>query len=266
MGDVGGCGGGRRRRRGCPPARPGPDSTKTRWSARVRASRGSCVTRTVDAAVGRAAGGEGGAHLRPQLGVQGGQRLVEQQHPRVGGQRPGERHPLGLAVGQLRRAVGRRGPGPRGRRARRRPGRPRRPGAAAAARPERDVGPGGEVREEQVVGGEHADPAATGRGGCRRRPPLAVDPDVPGPRGDEPGQACSAVVLPAPFGPSTATTSPSAAASGRSRSRAPRETRSVGVEAHRSHRPRSTPRTTTATTSIARLRATAVCGSSWRAT
>ena len=47
----------------------------------------------------------------------------------------------------------------------------------------------------------------------------------PAARWTRPASACSAVVLPAPLGPSTATTSPSPARSGRSRSRAPRETR-----------------------------------------
>ena len=40
----------------------------------------------------------------------------------------------------------------------------------------------------------------------------------------------------------------------------------VRVEAHRSHRPRSARWTATATASMSRLSATAVCGSSWSAT
>ena len=39
--------------------------------------------------------------LRPDLRVQRRQRLVEQQHLRLDGQRPGQRDPLLLAAGQL---------------------------------------------------------------------------------------------------------------------------------------------------------------------
>ena len=48
-----------------------------------------------------------GAHLLAQLGVQVGQRLVEQQHLRLDDDGAGERHALLLAPGQLGRvAVG----------------------------------------------------------------------------------------------------------------------------------------------------------------
>ena len=43
--------------------------------------------------------------LQPHLGVQRGQRLVEQQHPRLDGQRAGQRDPLLLAAGQLVRVL-----------------------------------------------------------------------------------------------------------------------------------------------------------------
>ena len=42
-----------------------------------------------------------GAHL----GVERAERLVEQQHLRVDGERAGQRHPLALAAGQLRRVA-----------------------------------------------------------------------------------------------------------------------------------------------------------------
>ena len=42
-----------------------------------------------------------GAHL----GVERAERLVEQQHLRVDGERPGQRHPLPLAAGELRRVA-----------------------------------------------------------------------------------------------------------------------------------------------------------------
>ena len=45
------------------------------------------------------------AQLQPDLGVQRGQRLVEQQHPRLDGERPGQRDPLLLAAGQLVRVL-----------------------------------------------------------------------------------------------------------------------------------------------------------------
>jgi hypothetical protein len=41
--------------------------------------------------------------LVDHLGIQGGGRLVEQHHLGIHGQRPGDRHPLLLAAGQLRR-------------------------------------------------------------------------------------------------------------------------------------------------------------------
>ena len=43
--------------------------------------------------------------LQPDLGVQRGQRLVEEQDPGLDGQRPGQRHPLLLAAGQLVRVL-----------------------------------------------------------------------------------------------------------------------------------------------------------------
>ena len=47
------------------------------------------------------------AQFRPHLGIQGAERLVQQQHLRLHRQRPGQRHPLPLPAGELRRvAVG----------------------------------------------------------------------------------------------------------------------------------------------------------------
>ena len=46
-----------------------------------------------------------GPHLLAQLGVERGQRLVEQQHIRIHHQRPRQRDPLLLAAGKLRRAA-----------------------------------------------------------------------------------------------------------------------------------------------------------------
>ena len=83
---------------------------------------------------------------------------------------------------------------------------------AAAARAERDVVQRGQVREEQVVLEHHADrpalggcPHADGRGGRGRGRRGVMCPAV---SGCSPARARSAVVLPAPLGPSSATTSP----------------------------------------------------------
>ncbi len=42
----------------------------------------------------------------PQMGVQGGERFIQQEQLGVGGQHPGQGHPLGLPAGQLGRAPG----------------------------------------------------------------------------------------------------------------------------------------------------------------
>ncbi len=42
-------------------------------------------------------------HAVAQVGVEAGQRLVEEQHPRLDDQRPGESDPLALPTGQLLR-------------------------------------------------------------------------------------------------------------------------------------------------------------------
>ena len=46
-----------------------------------------------------------GAQLLAHAGVQSAERLVEQQHARLDGQRARERHPLALAAGELRRVA-----------------------------------------------------------------------------------------------------------------------------------------------------------------
>ena len=42
-----------------------------------------------------------GPKLLPDLGVEGAERLVQQQYPRLHGQRPGERHALALSTREL---------------------------------------------------------------------------------------------------------------------------------------------------------------------
>ena len=151
------------------------------------------------------------ADLQPGARVEGGQRLVEQQQPRVGGQRPGQRDPLGLPAGELRRGW--------------RPARlgqadPVEPVAAASPRASPRRAPAGRAAEGDVV--EHASGAGTagspgtprppgGRppatnapvAGSSERPPAERDAGPPV-SGSSPARARSRVVLPAPFGPSTA--------------------------------------------------------------
>ena len=171
------------------------------------------------------------AQIRPYVqartGIQGRQRLVQQQQPRRRGERPGKRDPLRLAAGEacrlevgnvreahpvqpLRRHLARR--------------RLRRPGTA---RTEGHVVPGGQVREQQVVLEHHADPALLRRydtSGPQICVPASVI--VPSDSGARPASARSAVDLPAPLGPSSATTSPAATANSMSSRNAPRSTTS----------------------------------------
>ena len=94
-----------------------------------------------------------------QGGIEVRQRLVQQQHARLGRERPGERHPLLLATRELRDA-------PRAEplqvHQRERPvDAPVQLGAAHAERlePEGDIGPDVQVREQGVVLEHHAEPA-----------------------------------------------------------------------------------------------------------
>ena len=103
-----------------------------------------------------------GAYVDPGAGVEGGHRLVEQQHLRIEGERPRQRHPLGLAAGELVRApVGETSqPEPLEPLLRRRPG--GRPAEAARPGGEGDVVAHVEVREQPVVLEDHAGPALLG--------------------------------------------------------------------------------------------------------
>ena len=125
------------------------------------------------------------------VGVEGGERLVQQQQTRSRRQRAGQCHPLLLPAGELGRDAGRR--------AGRRP--PREQFTCAGlrrvardtlgARPERDVRQRGEVGEQERLLGEQADAAAVRRdvhaGGDvgQRRP---ADPHVSGIRTQQPGE------------------------------------------------------------------------------
>ena len=105
------------RRRRCRPGcdRPpcgGPTCTIRPWfmmqirSPMVIASTWSWVTWMIGAAEPPVQLDQLGAHAGAQLGIEVGERLVEQERHRVADQRAAERHPLPLAAGQLRRAGG----------------------------------------------------------------------------------------------------------------------------------------------------------------
>ena len=96
-------------------------------------------------------------HLGPHRGVQRRQGFVEQQHPGVGGQRPGERHPLLLPARERGRTGVLHRPQaqpfePRGRSP---PG--GRPSRAPGTQPEGHVLQDAEVREQEVLLEHHAD-------------------------------------------------------------------------------------------------------------
>jgi len=98
------------------------------------------------------------AHLfadpRPQTGVEVGEGLVEEKCPRLGDERPGQRHPLLLAAGELVRvALAEAAEADRLQR--------RIDLGPVGPAPERvaDVGGDVHVREERVVLEDHADPA-----------------------------------------------------------------------------------------------------------
>ena len=192
------------------------------------------------------------AELPPDLqlgpGVKGGQRLVEQEQPGVGGQRPGERHPLRLPAAERSRFGARRSsPGPSS------------PASAWAAlrasclpvprerRPNATFSTTRQVREKQVVLEDVPDLAGGGRGpGCPLPGPPASSPSIVTLARTEsstsPARALSSVVLPEPFGPSTASTSPEATARSTSRSSVPSCRPTDACEAHRLGRNRSRSR------------------------
>ena len=93
------------------------------------------------------------AHRGPRVGVQRRQRLVEQQHGRIAGERPGERDALALAAGERRGLLA------------------RQPGDAealeqlvdAGGAAERDVRAHAEVRKQRVLLKDEPDRALLGR-------------------------------------------------------------------------------------------------------
>ena len=151
-----------------------------------------------------------------QVAVEGAERLVEQQQPRLGRQRAGQRHPLGLAARQrghpatlvagqpdeLEQLA------PRARRMRLGP-----VPACAARRPR---------WRRRPCAGTAGGPGTRGRcrGGGAARRPGPRRPSRPGRRRARASPAItrSSVLLPRPLGPRSATTSPVATVSDRSSS------------------------------------------------
>ena len=142
-------------------------------SARAKASSRSCVTCSTVSSRSATDPAEHVLQLLARLRVDGAERLVEQQGPRAGGERPRQRDALALAAGQRRRAAGeqvrhadRLGEPPDlgvAARAAVRSG-----GLAVAARgahPVGDVGGDREVREQQAVLEHEPDPAPLRRRG-----------------------------------------------------------------------------------------------------
>ena len=124
-------------------------------------------------------------HLQPQLGVEVGQRLVEQQHAWLDHQRAGDGHALLLAAGQLR--------GIACLEARELDERQHAAHALAALRArhpphveaERHVVEDRQMREERVALEDHPEAAALGWQGVEA---LVVEPDLAGARRQQPGE------------------------------------------------------------------------------
>ena len=186
----------------------------TTRSAMAAASSWSWVTSTAVVCSARRIARQVDGEPVVQLAVEPGERLVEQQHPRARGERAGERDPLGLAaaqVGDRTRIRTRRGRP--GRAARRTRAARRRRGTPCMRNPKRDVGRHVRCGEQLLVLEDHADAAPVGRHGGDVD---AVDADRAGVGQRQPGDHAQQRALAAPDGPSRATTSPGATASGTS--------------------------------------------------
>ena len=103
------------------------------------------------------------AQLGAHLGVERRQRLVEQQHRRLDGQRPGQRDPLLLAAGELGGVVVGLVREPDELEHLPRPGGPLGPVDLAQPQAELDVGLRGQVGEQRVGLEDHAHVALVGR-------------------------------------------------------------------------------------------------------
>ena len=157
--------------------------------------------------------------------VERGHRLVEQQHLRLRGQHPGQRDPLRLPSRELGRRPAGEVAEPQAREPRDRLGAGLRPRGAGRPRSEGDVVAHVEVREEPVVLEDDTDGALlggqVGPWSHQTWSPTTTDPPASGSR---PAIARSSVVLPAPLGPSTASTSPGSTVKATATSKSPRRT------------------------------------------
>ena len=153
-------------------------------------------------------------HLGAGLHVERRERLVEQQRRRLAGQRAGERDALRLAAGELPRMA----PGELGQRRAAR-ATSRQPPAPRAAVTPRERSPNATLSTTRRCGNSrwswNTTPSAraaraatnTPAGRCRRAPDRRAGSRPPS-SASSPATARSSVDLPAPFGPSTASTSP----------------------------------------------------------
>ena len=180
--------------------------TPTR-SAIDRASSWSCVTNSVVVPRRCWSGPDLLAQLQSHLGVERGQRLVEQQHPGLDRQRAGQRDPLLLPAGQLVRVLP--ALGGQADHVEQVGGPPLPLGGAEAAHPQ------AEARRSPApscsgTGCSSGTPCPCPAGPRAARHVPAVHLDRAGIGGSKPARIRSAVVLPQPDGPSRATSSPGA--------------------------------------------------------
>ena len=189
-----------------------PSFITTTRSATSNASSWSCVTKTLVTWISSCSRRSQLPQLLPHLGVERAERLVEQQHLRLGRERAGQRDALPLAAGELRRDSGRRG---------RRAGPAsssswtRRRISASAGRWPRGARAGRRRRSRRPSCGGRARSAGRRSRRCvaRRARRVASSPSnstVPRSATSSPAMMRSSVVLPEPDGPSSASSAPSA--------------------------------------------------------
>ena len=202
-----------------------------------------------------------GADRQAGTGIQRRERLVEQQEPRLYGQRPGQRHPLGLPAGQGRR-LGERVPGQVHAR------QPFERGTVClgtaqslAPQPEGHIVHCGQMRKEQIVLEHQADPAPFHRYAVQVH---AVQAYLTG-RRDQTGEYPQDRRLPR----TVRTEQRDHLAAGHLELRVQPEAVALqadaGHEAHPSHRSRNVTRIATETASSTRLSTIAASGSDSRA-
>ena len=216
------------------------------------------------AVVGGQPRGEVAAGPGPGLRVQGRQRLVEEQERRVGRQGTGQRHPGGLAGGELPRPGLGLGAESDPLELGERPSAGGRTPDAAAAQPVGHVLHRRQVGEEERVGEHQADVSPVGGPShAALVPRRAVDADPAVRAGEHAGQRQHRRRLAPAVRPEHAD---DLAGAGRERhvevqGAAGEPDPRVQPDPHRSHRPRRTPSTRTLTASSTMLTEIATCGS-----